>query len=73
VEWWESRLGRPRREVVSEDTTSPLPGYLCEACLEAPAIALVPAPWGGEMGLCQACQQHQAAARDEGASASGGH
>ena len=53
--------------VVREDTPAPLPGYLCEVCLDAPATALVPSPWGGEMGLCQACQQRQAAARDEGA------
>jgi hypothetical protein len=59
-------------EVVREDrppvpggTLAPLPGYLCEACLDAPAVLLVPAPGGGEMGLCQACQQRQAAARDE--------
>ena len=58
-------LGRLRPEVVREETPDPLPGYLCERCLDAPAIALVPAPGGGEMGLCQACQQRQAAARDE--------
>jgi hypothetical protein len=51
--------------VGSEDTSTPLPGYLCEACLDAPAIALLPAPGGGEWALCQACQQHQAVARDE--------
>jgi len=69
--------------VVREDTPgvpggtpAPLPGYLCETCLDAPAIALVPAPWGGEMGVCRACQRPQAAARDEeadAARASGGH
>lgn len=32
-----------------------LTGYLCEQCLEAPAVAFVPAPWGGEMGVCAAC------------------
>jgi hypothetical protein len=48
---------------------TPLPGYLCEACLDAPAIAVVLTPWGGEMGLCRACQQRQAAARDEEAEA----
>jgi len=50
---------------VSRGTPAPLPGYLCESCLDAPAIALVPAPWGGEMGVCRACQRRQAAARDE--------
>jgi hypothetical protein len=34
---------------------SDLPGYLCEQCLDAPAVAVVPAPWGGEMGVCEAC------------------
>jgi hypothetical protein len=55
--------------VVREDTPTPLPGYLCETCLDAPAISLVPAPWGGEMGVCRACQRRQAAARDEEARA----
>ena len=62
--------------VVREDTPpmpggtpTPLPGYLCETCLDAPATVLVPAPWGGEMGVCRACQWHQAAARDEEATA----
>ena len=32
-----------------------LPGYLCEVCLDAPAVRLVPAPEGGEMGICEAC------------------
>jgi hypothetical protein len=45
-------LGGPIRQrwhqVESEDPAAPLPGYLCEACLDAPAIALVPAPGGGE-------------------------
>jgi hypothetical protein len=31
------------------------PGYLCEQCLDAPAVAFVPAPWGGEMGVCETC------------------
>ena len=30
-------------------------GYLCEQCLDAPAVAFVAAPWGGEMGVCVAC------------------
>jgi hypothetical protein len=34
---------------------SPMPGHLCEVCLDAPAVAFVPAPWGGEMGICTAC------------------
>ncbi len=34
---------------------SDLTGYLCEQCLDAPAVAFVVAPWGGEMGVCEAC------------------
>jgi hypothetical protein len=34
---------------------SELLGYLCEQCLDAPAVAFVPAPWGGEMGICATC------------------
>ena len=33
-----------------------IPGHLCEVCLDAPAVHLQPAPWGGEMGVCEACQ-----------------
>jgi len=32
-----------------------LPGHLCEVCLDAPATRLQPAPWGGEMGVCDTC------------------
>jgi len=31
------------------------PGSLCEACLDAPAVVLAPAPWGGARGVCAAC------------------
>ncbi len=34
-----------------------LTGYLCEICLDAPAVAFVPAPWGGEMGICATCAE----------------
>jgi hypothetical protein len=34
---------------------TPIPGHLCEGCLDAPATRLQPAPWGGEMGVCEAC------------------
>ncbi len=40
----------------------PLPGYLCEQCLDAPAVLVVPAPGGGDMGICAACQQATAVA-----------
>jgi len=39
----------PRRE-------TSIPGHLCEVCLDASATHLQPAPWGGEMGVCEACQ-----------------
>ena len=34
-----------------------LVGHICERCLDAPAVLVQPAPWGGEMGVCDACQQ----------------
>ena len=34
----------------------PLVGYLCERYLDTPALLVQPAPWGGEMGVCAACQ-----------------
>src|SRR6266508_879374 len=45
------RRSRPRRRTRG----AVLPGYLCEVCLDAPATRLVPAPKGGEMGICEAC------------------
>jgi len=33
-----------------------LVGHICEQCWDAPAIMMQPAPWGGEMGVCGACQ-----------------
>ena len=36
---------------------SDLAGYLCEQCLDAPAAAFAPAPWGGEMGICAICAE----------------
>jgi hypothetical protein len=61
--------GRPRRAAVSPSASPrsrkgrapsgprPLPGHLCEQCLDAPAVLVVPAPEGGDMGICAACQQ----------------
>jgi hypothetical protein len=37
-----------------DDVPDTLPGYLCEACLDAPAVQVQAAPWGGEMGVCAA-------------------
>ena len=39
----------------SASSETSLPGHLCEVCLDAPAVALQPAPWGGDMGVCEAC------------------
>ena len=44
------RPGEPR-----PSTETSIPGHLCEVCLDAPAVAFVPAPWGGEMGSCATC------------------
>ena len=49
------------REVQAPPAPTPLPGHLCEQCLDAPAVLVVPAPGGGDMGICADCQQ--AAAR----------
>jgi hypothetical protein len=43
-------------EARSPRNETPIPGHLCEVCQDAPAVALQPAPWGGEMGVCEACQ-----------------
>jgi hypothetical protein len=40
----------------SASTETSIPGHLCEVCLDAPAVAFVPAPCGGEMGICAACR-----------------
>jgi len=36
-------------------TDTSLAGHLCEVCLDAHAVQLRPAPWGGDMGVCAAC------------------
>jgi hypothetical protein len=45
------------REVQAPPAPTPLPGHLCEECLDAPAVLVVPAPEGGDLGLCAACQR----------------
>ena len=50
------------QEVQAPPAPPPLPGHLCEACLDAPAVLVVPAPGGGDMGICAACQQAAAIA-----------
>jgi len=50
------------REVKAPPVPQPLPGHLCEQCLDASAVVVVPAPWGGEMGVCDTCHQAPAVA-----------
>ena len=50
------------REVQAPPAPAPLPGHLCEQCLDAPAVLVVPAPEGGDMGIRTACQQVTAVA-----------
>ena len=45
------------RAITAPPVTQPIPGHLCEQCLDAPAVVLVSAPWGGQMGVCDQCQQ----------------
>lgn len=45
--------------LVRQRPPTPSPGFLCEACLDAPAVTTAPAPWGGEMGLCWACEERE--------------
>lgn len=39
----------------SEAQSSLLPGSICEVCLDAPATGIIAAEWGGDMGICEAC------------------
>lgn len=50
-------LALPAPAAQTASGAPPLPGFVCEACFDAPAVGLVPAPWGGEMGVCDACHQ----------------
>jgi len=45
----------PLRGQEQPSAPPPMPGYLCEGCLDAPAVQCQPAPWGGTMGVCSAC------------------
>src|SRR4029453_12078476 len=50
------------REVQASPAPTPLPGHLCEQCLDAPAVLVVPAPGGGDVGICAPSQQAAAVA-----------
>ena len=57
---------RVARRAARDHGTSPsLVGHLCERCLDAPALVVQPAPWGGEMGVCAACQEEPLASDEE--------
>ena len=60
------------QEVPGPPAPPPLPGHLCEACFDAPAVLVVPAPGGGDMGICAACQQDAASSDAPGAQGGGG-
>lgn len=46
----------PQHRHPGEVVPQALPGYLCEVCLDAPAVTMVLAPGGGEMGVCTQCR-----------------
>jgi hypothetical protein len=50
------------QEAQAPPAPAPLPGHLCEECLDAHAVLVVPAPGGGDMGICATCQQAAAIA-----------
>jgi hypothetical protein len=50
------------REGQASPAPPPLPGHLCEQCLDAPAVLVVPAPEGRDMGIYASCQQAAAVA-----------
>lgn len=55
--WAEAEAGHQRAVAWARQRTSCHVGFVCETCFDAPACTFVPAPWGGEMGICAACQQ----------------
>ena len=46
-----------QRAARDDSAHPPLVGYLCERYLDAPTLVVQPAPWGGGMGVCAACQE----------------
>lgn len=56
-QWPPGSPARSRNPAEPQHQTEPLPGYLCEQCLDAPATRMQPAPWGGEMGVCRTCTE----------------
>ena len=50
---WQRPPILPPFAVPREET--PLPGYICERCLDAPAVLWMPGPEGEEMGMCEEC------------------
>lgn len=58
---------RRYREQRAHQRAASLAGYLCEVCLDAPAVQLQPAPWGGDMGVCRTCASGAPEEEDPGA------
>ena len=50
-----ARVSNTWAAIPMEAESAPLAGHVCEPCLDAPALILQPAPWGGEMGVCAVC------------------
>jgi hypothetical protein len=42
---------------VAQRAGTRLVGHIGEHCCDAPAVLVQSAPWGGEMGVCAACQE----------------
>lgn len=48
------------------------PGSICETCWDQPATNLLPAPWGGEMGVCVWCAKGEGEEASDDAEPSAG-
>lgn len=58
IERAEASALRSLYQMPCEDAPTVFPGSICEVCFDAPATALAPAPYGGEMGVCGTCAGH---------------
>jgi|SoiMethySBSTD1v2_1073268.scaffolds.fasta_scaffold1942069_3 hypothetical protein len=61
-----ARVVRRYKEQRAASPPLSLAGHLCEQCLDAPAVHLHPAPWGGEMGVCASCRDPEGRADGHG-------
>jgi hypothetical protein len=53
------------RAAREQRSSTRLVGHICEQCLDAPALLVQPAPWGGEMGVCGTCHQESSEGGEE--------